>query len=219
MARAPDGQAAERLPARSFRLSGGTPTPITPPIETSALLVMDFQPKWLKTIPGSETTVERAKAALDAARSLGMLVAYTQVAFSEADYAAVPESSIIFSSIARPWGDLDSDAPGIEIDPVLAPLDSEKVVVKTRVSAFERTDLDGWLRGMEVDTLLLAGISTSGVTLSTVCDGADLDYRLIVLEDACADQVPRIQEVLMSLIFPQRATVETVDSVFGRLKG
>jgi nicotinamidase-related amidase len=61
--------------------------------------------------------------------------------------------------------------------------------------------------------LILAGISTSGVVLSTVCDGADLDYRLVVLADACADRDPAIQDVLMEKVFPQRATVITVEDL------
>ena len=99
----------------------------------------------------------------------------------------------------------------------MAPEASDKVVRKTRVSAFERTDLDEWLRGMDIDTLILAGISTSGVVLSTVCDGADLDYRLLVLADACADRDPVIQDVLMEKVFPQRTTVITVEDFSGLL--
>jgi nicotinamidase-related amidase len=70
---------------------------------------------------------------------------------------------------------------------------------------------------MEIDTLILAGISTSGVVLSTVCDGADLDYRLLVLADACADRDPLIQDVLMTKVFPQRAEVITVEELPGLL--
>jgi nicotinamidase-related amidase len=90
-------------------------------------------------------------------------------------------------------------------------------VRKTRVGAFARTDLDGWLLGLNLDTLILAGISTSGVVLTTVCEAADLDYRVVVLADACADRDPTIQDVLITRIFPQRAQVITTAELPGIL--
>ncbi len=92
------------------------------------------------------------------------------------------------------------------------------MVRKTRVGAFARTDLDGWLRGLGIDTLILTGISTSGVVLSTVTDAADRDYRVIVLKDAVADTVPQIQDVLIHKVFPQRAQVVTVADLPGLIR-
>ena len=53
----------------------------------------------------------------------------------------------------------------------------------------------------------MAGLSTSGVVLSTVRDGADRDYRLIVLADACADPGPGVHEFLTGKVFPRQARV------------
>jgi len=78
-------------------------------------------------------------------------------------------------------------------------------VRKTRVGAFSTTDLDAQLRARKVTTLVLAGISTSGVVLSTVCDGADRDYRLIVLSDGCADPDEEVHCVLLTKVFARRA--------------
>ena len=55
------------------------------------------------------------------------------------------------------------------------------VVTKHRVSAFAGTDLEMILRAGEIDTLVLTGIATSGVVLSTLLDAADADYRLAVV--------------------------------------
>ncbi|MDQ3443969.1 MAG: cysteine hydrolase [Chloroflexota bacterium] len=96
------------------------------------------------------------------------------------------------------------------VDDRVAPEPGDKVARKTRVSAFARTDLDEWLHDLGIDTLILAGIFTSGVVLSTVCDAADRDYRLMALADACADRDPEIQDVLMNRVFPQRAQVITI---------
>jgi nicotinamidase-related amidase len=202
---------AGRVSAR--HLQQATPVTVTraPLVPgATALLVMDFQDAWLATLADPDVVVAQAAAAIGWAREHEIEVAYARVTFTTADYAAVPEQNVIFNQIARPPGALDADAPGNDIDERVAPAWTDKVVHKTRVSAFQRTDLDAWLRGMGIDTLILAGISTSGVVLSTVCDGADLDYRLVVLADACADRDPTIQQVLMEQVFPQRATVTTV---------
>lgn len=198
-----------------------TPLPAADQLDPArtALLVMDYQTAWLDTLTAWDTDalLDRMAGAIALAREQGIPVAYTWVAFTPADYAAVPDRNVIFHQLASIPHGLDEDAPRVAIDARVAPQLDDKVVRKTRVSAFQRTDLDAWLRGMGIDTLILAGISTSGVTLSTVCDGADLDYRLLVLADACADTDPTIQEVLLGKIFPQRATVIATTDLPGLL--
>jgi nicotinamidase-related amidase len=84
------------------------------------------------------------------------------------------------------------------------------VVTKRRVSAFTGSDLEVLLRGLGAGTLVLTGIATSGVVLSTLRQAADLDYRLIVLEDACLDADPEVHQVLTQKVFPRQADVTTV---------
>lgn len=192
----------------------GTATPHAPiDPQHSALLVLDYQPAWIKTLTDSDTLLSRAAEAIALAREAGMQVVYARVAFTPADYAAVPEHNIIFSQLASRPGGLDDDSPETAVDDRVAPEPGDKVIRKTRVGAFARTDLDEWLRDLAIHTLILAGISTSGVVLSTVCDAADRDYRLIVLADACADQDPTIQELLIHKVFPQRAEIITVGAL------
>ena len=93
----------------------------------------------------------------------------------------------------------------------LSPLEAEPVVTKRRVSAFSGSDLDVLLRGYEAGTLVMAGISTSGVVLSTLRQAADLDYRITVLADACADTDPEVHRVLTEKVFPRQAQVTTTD--------
>jgi nicotinamidase-related amidase len=63
------------------------------------------------------------------------------------------------------------------------------------------------LRSHDIDTLVLCGIATSGVVLSTVREGADRDYRLIVLEDLCLDADEEVHRVLTQKVFPRQADV------------
>jgi len=79
------------------------------------------------------------------------------------------------------------------------------------VSASAGSDLEVLLRGLGAGTLVLAGIATSGVVLSTLRQAADLDYRLVVLADACLDADPEVHRVLTEKVFPRQADVLTVD--------
>jgi nicotinamidase-related amidase len=54
---------------------------------------------------------------------------------------------------------------------------------------------------------VLFGISTSGVVLSTVRWAADMDYKLAVVSDACADRDAEVHRVLIDKVFPWQATV------------
>jgi nicotinamidase-related amidase len=98
----------------------------------------------------------------------------------------------------------------------VAPEPADIVVVKKRVSAFAGSDLDVVLRSREVDSLVLTGIATSGVVLSTLCQAADLDYDLTVLRDGCADIDAEVHRVLLDKVFPRRATVLSTDEWVGR---
>ena len=205
------GNTQTATPAAQPRQEAGNATPFPGiNVQSAALVVMDYQIAWLQTLTDSEVVISQAAEAIAVARANGLQVAYCRVAFTPADYGAVPAGNIIFTQLAGKPGALDEDAPEMAIDSRVAPEPGDKVVRKTRVGVFASTDLDAWLRARGIDTLILAGISTSGVVLSTVCDGADRDYRLIVLADACADTDPEIQDVLMTKVFPQRAHVVTV---------
>jgi nicotinamidase-related amidase len=84
------------------------------------------------------------------------------------------------------------------------------IISKKRVSAFAGSDLDMVLRAGEVDSLVLAGIATSGVVLSTLRQAADLDYRLTVLADGCLDADPEVHRVLLEKVFPRQADVTSI---------
>ena len=108
---------------------------------------------------------------------------------------------------AMPRDFIHAEDPGTEVDARVAPEPGDIVVRKTRVGPFLTTDLDQQLRGRGVDTLVLAGISTSGVLLSTVRDAHDRDYRLFVLADASADPDPEVGNFLMEKVIPRQAEV------------
>jgi nicotinamidase-related amidase len=69
------------------------------------------------------------------------------------------------------------------------------------------SDLEVVLRGLEVDKLVLFGLSTSGAVLSTVRMAADMDFGLTVLGDMCVDRKDDVHRVLIEQIFVKQARV------------
>jgi nicotinamidase-related amidase len=108
---------------------------------------------------------------------------------------------------------LRNDTPETRIDERIEPQAGDIVVRKVRVGAFSTTDLNEQLRERGIDTLILAGVSTSGVVLSTIRDAADRDYRIYVLADACADIDSEVHEVLMGKVFARQAFVIAVSEL------
>jgi nicotinamidase-related amidase len=133
-------------------------------------------------------------------------VGYVRLGFTDADYDAVPHTNTRFAGIAASRR-MHAEAPETAIHETVAPEPGDLVVRKTCVGAFSTTDLDEQLRDRQIDTLILAGIATSGVVLSTVRDAADRDYRLYVLEDGCADRDRDVHALLMQKVFPRQACV------------
>lgn len=175
------------------------------PVRT-ALLLMDFQPGVLSRYPVDEV-LPNAIALREAARAAGALVGYVHVALTPEEATAVPPSNAIFSGLAARMAGADPVAS--EVDPRLGIGEEEPVFRKIRIGAFSTTDLHEQLRDRGIDTLVLAGVSTSGVVLSTVRDGADRDYRLVVVADACADLDDEVHRVLTEKVFPRQAEVVT----------
>ena len=116
----------------------------------------------------------------------------------------------VFSALGG-RADMSVDDPATRIHPAVAPAPDDVVVVKKRVSAFAGSDLDVVLRSLGATSLVLTGISTSGVVLSTLRQAADLDFGLTVLSDACADTDPEVHRVLLEKVFPRQAAVMTTD--------
>jgi nicotinamidase-related amidase len=97
------------------------------------------------------------------------------------------------------------------------PLAQVATVTKRRVSAFTGSDLEVVLRARGISHLVLAGIATSGVVLSTLRQAADLDYRLTVLTDGCLDADPDVHQILLGRVFPRQAEVTTIADWAARL--
>jgi nicotinamidase-related amidase len=189
--------------------------------KSSALLVMDFQTAIVDgpAVPwdaaGKSALLKRTADVLGAARTAGMKVIYVVVGFRPG-YPEVSPRNKSFGPI-RETGRFIEGSAGSEIHAAVAPKPGEVIVTKRRVGAFGGTDLETVLRSNGIETLVLAGLATSGVVLSTVRHAADADYRLVVVADCCADPDPEVHRVLLEKVFARQTTTTTAEAVIAAL--
>jgi len=184
--------------------SGGSATS-----ESTALLVMDVQAGVVERVPGSERALPQLAKAISVARSAGIKVIYVTVQFRPG-HPEVAARNKTFAAVAEGDGLREDDA-STSVHSSVTPQPGDLMVVKRRISAFAGSDLDVVLRSLHVTKLVLTGIATGGVVLSTVREAADRDFELVVLSDACADSDAETHRLLTERIFTQQATVQTVD--------
>ena len=179
--------------------------------DKTAVVIMDYQ----NDIVGGYTEdlrnelLTRASKVPTTARREGIPVIYVVVRFREG-YPEISSRDAARRGI-RQTGRLVEGTPGAEILPEVAPQFGEVVVTKRRTGPFSTTDLNAVLSAKGIETLVLMGVSTSGCVLSAVRWAADIDYRLIVIGDCCADRDDEVQQVLTEKVFPRQATVVTSD--------
>lgn len=179
----------------------------------TAVVIMDYQNDIVGMLPEKEQgpLLERAATVLNEARRSGMPVIYIVIRFRDG-YPEINPRNKLFNSL-KESGRLREGAPGAEVNAKVAPQPGDIVVTKRRVGAFSTTDLETILRAKNIDTVVLFGISTSGVVLSTVRWAADMDYRMVVVADACADRNEEVHRVLAEKVFPWQATVVTTQEI------
>lgn len=171
--------------------------------DRSALLVMDVQPGILERAPDPAAYLARVTEAVRAARDGAVPVIHVVVGFRP----GMPEVSArnqAFSTVKQ-----RNPAMLGEPRPAVDPEGRDLVVTKRRVSAFTGSDLEVILRAGEIGHLVLCGIATSGVVLSTLVEAADKDFRLTVLSDLCVDPDAEVHAVLTGKVFRRQAQVTT----------
>lgn len=128
--------------------------------------------------------IRHANAALAHAKARDWLRVLVKVGFRPG-YHEAPAFSPMFGK-AREFGALALGAPGTAFHPELDAGLADYVVDKPRINAFYGTPLEPLLRAQEVQQLVVAGVSTAWAVQSLVRDAHDRDYRVVVIEEACA---------------------------------
>jgi nicotinamidase-related amidase len=173
--------------------------------QNTALLVMDMQAGIVGMLPDSAGLLSNLAKAIAHARDTGIPVIYVVVGFRQ----GMPEVSYknkSFFMFKERLASADMAAfSAVHAD--LAPAAGEVTVVKRRVSAFTGSDLEVILRAYDVQHIVLTGIATSGVVLSTLREAADKDYSISVIADCCADRDEEVHKILTTKVFINQSEV------------
>ncbi|HJS45636.1 MAG TPA: cysteine hydrolase [Rhizomicrobium sp.] len=89
------------------------------------------------------------------------------------------------------------------------PQAGDRIVSKTRFSAFARTGLADQLHAQGVDTLVLAGLTTECCVASSAWDGLEHDFHIFIAEDACGAYDQDLHRHALKALALSGATVAT----------
>lgn len=175
--------------------------------QTTALLVMDMQSAVIRRLPDYNDIIENVSNAIKHARLLNLPVIYVIVNFR----SGMPEVSMnnkMFSGTKERASQITVDmSEAMKIDASIAPLEHDIVITKRRLSAFTGSDFEVVLRSMGMQHIILTGVATSGVVLSTLREAADKDYIITVISDCCTDAETDVHQLLITKVFPKQAAV------------
>jgi nicotinamidase-related amidase len=183
--------------------------------EKTAVLSLDIQNGVLGFVPGSESILPNAAALVEWSRSAGALTVHVGLGF-EPGYPEISPRHPRFSML-KDQGRFIKGSESAAIHPaIFKPGDPGDIVVyKHRVGAFSGNGLQMILRARGIEHLVLFGIATSGIVLSTLRAAADLDFTCVVVKDACADRDEEVHRVLTEKVFATQATVVTTEAFLG----
>lgn len=173
---------------------------------------MDMQLALLSHLPDHSALVANVKKAIAKARDYKMPVIYVVVGFRPGAPEVGLGNKSFSNFIKKEQWNAEFASQFLNTHPDLAPQAEDIIVVKRRVSAFTGSDLEVILRAQDIRHLVMTGIATSGVVLSTLREAADKDYKLTVIEDCCADTDEEVHRLLMDKIFIRQAEVLELQS-------
>lgn len=124
-------------------------------------------------VPEAKNIVPNIRRRLEKAREKGWPVIYTTDSHAPDD----PEFNLWPPHAVK-------GTRGAEVIAELAPQKDDHVVVKTRYSAFFKTNLESLLKKLQVDTLILTGVVTNMCVWATALDGYMRGYKIVVPQDS-----------------------------------
>jgi nicotinamidase-related amidase len=174
----------------------------------TALLTLDCQMGIFEIVSDAEAIIPIAAKAVEFARQQRFQIIHVGLGFSEG-HPEISDADLPFKRVKRN-NLFVKGTPSAEFHSAIA-RSGELVVHKQRVGAFSENELHLILRARGNENLVFFGITTSGIVLSTLRRAFDLDYRCVVLKDACFDADEEVHRVLTEKVFPAQATVVTVE--------
>jgi nicotinamidase-related amidase len=176
--------------------------------QKTAFLTLDLQKGIFGLVPDSERVMSVAAKAVGFARQNHFRIIHVGLGFSEG-HPEIPDFESPFLRLKQN-NLFVKGTPSMEFHGDIFHPD-DLVVYKQRVGAFSDNHLELVLRSRRIEHLVFFGISTSGIVLSTLRRAFDLDFRSVVLKDACFDSDEEVHRVLTEKVFLRQAWVATAD--------
>jgi maleamate amidohydrolase len=164
-------------------------------------------------LPDAGPAVTAVQRLVDAARASGRLVVWTTVRFT----AGLGDAGLFVHKVPA-LACFAEDAPGGWGELVLPPQPGEPVVVKQYASAFFGTSLAATLHTLGVDTVVVAGVSTSGCVRASAMDALNSGFRPQVVRDACADRSAALHDGNLADLDAKYADVVDLPTALDRLE-
>lgn len=164
---------------------------------------------------GSPAAAHGCGRLLAAARDGGVPVLHTRVRYRPGAtdgglfVQKVPALRLLAQDTA---GDLGEFVPELE------PEAAEVVIVKQYASAFFGTSLAATLTAGAVDTVVIAGVSTSGCVRASATDAMQHGFRPIVVAEACGDRTRAIHDANIADLGAKYADVATIEQAVSRFR-
>jgi maleamate amidohydrolase len=181
-----------------------------------ALLIIDFVNGFLyrpQSVGGNiADAVRRTRPLLEAARGAGAPIIHTRIVYAEDGSDAG-----VWCMKSPRLLKLTETAEASQITASLAPIAGEKIVRKTQPSAFFGTDLAAHLIGKGVDTLVIAGCTTSGCVRATVVDAISHNFRPMLAVDCIGDRATGSHEASLHEMGQKYADLLPSDAVIAKL--
>jgi nicotinamidase-related amidase len=169
-----------------------------------ALLIIDFINAFtdLSSPLASDlnSPVEATQPLLAAARQKRIPIFFTTVAYDE----GVEDAGVFIKKVPS-LRVLKTGSPMVAIDERLQPQPGEHVLVKKYASAFFGTSLWSTLTAARVDTVLIAGCTTSGCVRASAVDACQMGFHPMVVEEAVGDRAAG----------PHQANLFDIDAKYG----
>lgn len=183
-----------------------------------ALLMIDFMQGYTTEgaplfAPGVVDAVAHSVELLAAARAQGIPVIHTNIRYHPGHFA----DGGMWVTKAPVMKDMVQGNPLAEFCPAVAPLSAEVVLSKQYASAFFATSLAPMLQALGIDTLIMAGCSTSGCVRATAVDAVQHGFRGIVVRECVGDRHQAPHEANLFDIDNKYADVVTIAQVLDYL--
>lgn len=161
------------------------------------------------------TAMERIRELLDICRAQDVPIFYTK---GMEDRSAITRGAWSWKKAPGAEKTIQDSSMRNKIPDIIAPLEGETVIQKTKPSAFFGTPLASYLTHLGVDTVVVTGTTTSGCIRATVLDSFSNNFKSLVVEDAVFDRVSLTHKINCFDMHAKYADVVSVEDAKSYLK-